>query len=203
MKYDCRLLKGRDMKKTLMVFIVLGLLCSYDISFGDIFRFTDDDGVIHLTNVFGSESCKKYGCKLVHLERMVYPESVLGKSSTDWVKYGEDNDGNVFLYNKRTITKGGKKYIKVWDIVIISDEGRDRVIKDQEKNGLSTDGWGLLTHNISLCQIDCNNKMIQILSVTEYDINGKVLSSVDNNNPKWKYIVLDSMGDSLRKKVCK
>jgi hypothetical protein len=53
------------MKRTLIILIVAGLLCLYNISFGDIYKYTDDKGMVHVTNMYGSESCKTYGCKRI------------------------------------------------------------------------------------------------------------------------------------------
>lgn len=189
------------MKKTLMVFIVLGLLCSYNISFGDIFKYTDNDGVIHLTNVYDSEPCKTYGCILVRGEKPISPST---KSSSDWVEYGRTEDGDSWLYNDKNITKSrGKNIVQVWVKWILSDKQREERIRRIRKVGLSTEEWGKLSQEVSLLQIDCKNKKCQILSMTDYDTDGNVLNTGNVDKPEWIYIVPSSYWDILRKKVCK
>ncbi|MHB8138000.1 MAG: surface-adhesin E family protein [Smithellaceae bacterium] len=196
------------MKKTLMVFIVLGLLCSYNISFGDIFKYTDNDGVIHLTNDYDSEPCKTFGCKRILVEKRILTppkrSSVSENSSSDWVEYTRTEDGSILLYNKRNITKiGGKYIIQVWTKWIYSDEDREKTLIKVRNSGLSTEGWSKLSYCLPLYQIDCRNKKLQILSNIQYDNGGMVLHSGSYDKQKWDYIVPDSTGEVLLKKVCR
>jgi hypothetical protein len=75
-----------NMKKTLTVLISAGILCSYNISFADIYKYIDAEGVMHLTGDYNSEPCKTYGCKLIQKERIIQKHKVRGadrnKSST-------------------------------------------------------------------------------------------------------------------------
>jgi hypothetical protein len=49
------------------------------------------------------------------------------KSSSDWVEYNEDNDGNVWFYKKGDINKDGDKFlVKVWDNRVFSDKSREK-----------------------------------------------------------------------------
>lgn len=57
------------MKKKLIVLIFVGLLCSYNLSFADVYKYTDDEGVIKITE--DSKLCKKYKCELYLKEKII------------------------------------------------------------------------------------------------------------------------------------
>jgi hypothetical protein len=121
----------------------------------------------------------------------------------DWVKYNRDNDGNVYSYKKINIEQDKVKYIvQIWIKKVYSKKGREKEIQSRIKDGLSTEGYDKLSHIVSLGDIDCNKQMKQTLSLTRYDSDNKILNSWDYDR-KWEYIVPESQGDKLRKKVCK
>lgn len=61
-------------------------------------------------------------------------------------------------------------------------------------------------YSIQLEDYDCNENKVRILSSTDYDINGKVLSSFDyhdrENNEGWNYIIPESIGENMINKIC-
>jgi len=57
--------------------------------------------------------------------------------------------------------------------------------------------------NGGLSEIDCKKKTERILSVTLYDTDGNVLFSRNYDKREWSYVIPDSRGDILLKKVCK
>ena len=120
----------------------------------------------------------------------------------DWVKYNRDNYRNAYSYKKLNIKKDGGNYIvQVLVKKVLSDKGREKEIQSRIKDGLSTEGYDKLSYIVSLGDIDCNKRMKQTLSLTRYDTDNKVLNSW-NYDRKWEYIVPESQGDKLRKKVC-
>lgn len=190
------------MKKILLVVIVFGMLFSYNLCFGDLYKCIDEDGQTHLSNIPSNPKCHYV---LIMEERPNTPQSVFGERLKDWVEYGRSKYGDYLLYNKKNIMKSGKKNIvNVWDIHIFSGEGRMDLYYRKKRKGVSTYGWDILSHSIVLTQIDCNNKKSKILSIIEYDKEGKTLfqSSYDDEQ-KWEYIVPVSIEETLRKKVCR
>ena len=85
------------MRRILTVLIVIGLLCLYNISFGDIYKYTDDKGILHLTNVYNSEPCQAYDCKRIMKEIPPHWERI------------SDN----FFYDKTNVTKLSN-IVSVW-----------------------------------------------------------------------------------------
>lgn len=114
---------------------------------------------------------------------MKIPSSVLGKSSSDWVKYSSDEEGAVSLYNKRNIIKSRRKdIVEVWEKWILSDEARRRLIYSDGKyklfrqsECLSTVGCDNPSYVILLNQINCKNKKLRVLKSIEYDKDDNLL----------------------------
>jgi len=112
--------------------------------------------------------------------------------------------GNDVSYKTENIQNNGGKYIvQVWEKEVYSDKGEEEIIQKMTKNGLSTEGYNKLKETMSLYEIDCNKKMKNILSITDYDMDGKVLLSYSYDKKEWGFIVPDSKVDSFRKEVCK
>lgn len=139
----------------------------------------------------------------VLLERIcVTPEQPFERSS-DWVTFGKDNDGNVYSYKKgKTEKEGGQYIVQVFDSIVYSDEGREKIIQNRRKDELSTEGYDNLSNQNNLLEIDCKKRKINLLSVTEYATNGEILFSSSFDKPKWDNIVPDSKADLILKRVC-
>ena len=118
------------------------------------------------------------------------------------MKYKDDNDGNIYSYSKVNIRHSSKNIVQVWEKRVLSEESRKEYIQIKKDDGKSTKGWDKLSYNIILSEIDCNKKMIHVLSVNLYDTNGDSLDYFSVDNPKWDYIIPDSNTDNLQKKVC-
>jgi hypothetical protein len=65
-----------------------------------------------------------------------------------------------------------------------------------------TKGFDKLSHQLTLVEIDCLQEKFQVLSITEYDTNGKVLNIDSFDDTNWNYIPPKTFTDTLRKKVC-
>ena len=111
--------------------------------------------------------------------------------------------GNVVSYRMENIQNNGGKYIQVWEKEIYSDKGREELIQKMRDNEISTERYDKLKETMSLYEIDCKRKRKNILSVTDYDMDGKVLFTYSYDKQQWVYIVPDSKFDSFRKEVCK
>lgn len=120
-------------------------------------------------------------------------------SSSNLVK-----SGNVVSYKMENIQNNGGKYIvQVWEKEVYSDKGREELIQKMRDNEISTERYDKLKETMSLYEIDCKKKKRNILSVTDYDMDGKVLFTYSYDKQEWVYIVPDSKFDSFRKDVCK
>ena len=125
------------------------------------------------------------------------------KGFSDWVEYWVSPKGNIFSYNKISITCRTKDIVQVWEREVFSAEGRVRQIRLMEKMELSPEGYDKISHILISYEIDCKKKMFQKLSFTHYDTDNNVLLTHTPDIPDWSYIVTDSVKDTLREKVCK
>jgi hypothetical protein len=125
--------------------------------------------------------------------------SVPEKSSSNWVEHYTDENGDVISYQ---IENKINNVVQVWVKRVLTDEGEKIFIQDSRQNGLPTEGWSRLEHFTSLYEIDCREKSGRVLSVVIYDKDRKVVYAASFGEPKWEYMVPDSIGDSFRKKVC-
>ena len=124
-------------------------------------------------------------------------------SSSDWVKYIVDKDGNVHSYRKGDIKKDGGNYIvQVWDKTGYSYKSKEKEIQLRKESGLSTEGYDKLSNENILIEIDCKKKRKRILSIIQLNTNGKILHSIDIDKGGWIYIISDSNDENLLKKVC-
>jgi hypothetical protein len=98
---------------------------------------------------------------------------------------------------------GGKYIVQVWEKEVYSDKGREELIQKMRDNEISTERYDKLKETMSLYEIDCKKKRKNILSLTDYDMDGKVLFTYSYDKQEWVYIVPDSEFDSFRKEVCK
>jgi len=125
------------------------------------------------------------------------------KSSSDWVPYQYDHEGNVSSYKKGNIQKDDGNYIVQVSVKeVYSDKGREKFIQTITENGVSTKEYDKLSYRIYLNEIDCKNKKLKILSINNYDTNGKVFGSRNYPEGEWEHIAPDSHRDTLRKNVC-
>ena len=123
--------------------------------------------------------------------------------SSEWVELYKNDDGDVLLYNKGSIEKGEGEYIfHVWEKVVCSKKSREKFLQIKRDSGGSIEGLDKLSEDVSISEIDCKKKMKRTLSTYLYDKDGELLLSDSPDEPEWKYIILDSNEDSLRKKVC-
>jgi len=112
--------------------------------------------------------------------------------------------GNIVSYKMENIQNNGGKYIvQVWEKEVYSGKGREELIQKMRDNEISTERYDKLKETMSLYEIDCKRKRKNSLSVTDYDMDGKVLFTYSYDKQEWVYIVPDSKFDSFRKEVCK
>ena len=120
---------------------------------------------------------------------------------SDWVKYWRYKE-NVYLYNRVSVKHIKEDIVQVWGKVVFSDEARGKDIQGMRKWGLSTEGYDKLSHTLDLYEIDCKKKMDNLLSISHYDMDNKILYHHSYDKPDWNYIISSSMFDYLREIVC-
>ena len=80
------------MKKTLIVLIFAGLLCSISISFADIYKYVDKDGVMHLTATPSDPNVKYV---LIMKEKRIIKEKSINKAGKKAKQSKKDRIANL------------------------------------------------------------------------------------------------------------
>lgn len=178
------------MKNTFMALIVVGLLCSYKISFGDIYKYTANDGSMHITNVYDSEPCKTYGC--IRLIKEIPPH------------WGFISDN--FYYDKTKITKLSN-IVSVWTYSFLTEDEREKIEIESKKRDSDTTLKSLLyNHKSVLYEINCKNETKKIKKITynsfDDNWNEKILEEYTKENSEWESISTKSVFNELYGKVC-
>lgn len=124
------------------------------------------------------------------------------KSSSDWVKYDTDIDGNVYSYKMDNYEENGRSIVQVWRKTVLSEKGKKKEIQFLTKNGVPAKGFDRLSEVQVLNEIDCKKQMGHLVNVSYYDINHHILHA-ENNNNKTEYIISDTNEQNLLKKMCK
>jgi len=174
------------MKNTLIVLIVVGLFCLCNISFADIYKYADKEGMLHLTNIYDSEPCKTYGCK-----------RVMREIPLSWERISDN-----FYFDKTNVTKSSD-IISVLVYSIVTEEERKEIEKEAKKRDSDKSlKYLLYTHESVLCEIDCINRMKKIKKITYRDWDGNILDEYTKETSEWDRISPKSAFNKLYKKVC-
>jgi hypothetical protein len=125
-------------------------------------------------------------------------------SSSDWVKYKTDKEGDVYSYNKGDIkVDSANNTVHVFAKEVYSDVGKTTELQSRIKDGLSIEKYDKLSSKTCLYEIDCKKHSIAILIISHYDQDGKIIySDGETKEKKWFDIEPDSTGDALQKAVC-
>ncbi len=130
-------------------------------------------------------------------------QTAVPKPSSDWVECYKNEDGYVFSYKIENVeNKKVKNIFQVWVKTFYSDRGRDKVTQFRRNSGLSTEGWGKLSEEKWLYEIDCKKHGFNKLSFDYYDTDGKIFYSKVYNEPEWGNIIPNSILDISQKEVC-
>ena len=133
----------------------------------------------------------KLGVVLIGLVIFSYTE-VWG---ADWKLY---NSGEECLgyYDAQSITRPSKNIVRFWTKSVWTEKGVLSWVKDSGKK------YENLSHTIYLQEINCAEKKIRRLSVTQYGHKGSVIDIIDSPS-YWIFINPESMMEILYKEVCK
>jgi len=121
----------------------------------------------------------------------------------DWKFYDTSADRSIiYYYDEDSLKNISENIVRVHTKMVLSPKSRDSVIQKRKKGGLSTKGYEYLEYIILLNEINCANKLFQIISVTEYSKNGEVLN-FETFSENWSPILQESVGVSLYKAICR
>jgi hypothetical protein len=125
-------------------------------------------------------------------------KTVLRNESTkgaDWKLYNSDEEC-LGYYDAQSITRPSKNIVRFWTKSVWTEKGVSSWVKDSGKK------YENLSHTIYLQEINCAEKKIRRLSVTQYGHKGSVIDIIDSPS-FWIFIPPESMMEILYKEVCK
>jgi hypothetical protein len=97
-----------------------------------------------------------------------------------------------------------KKIVTVWTKRVTKDDkGRDWLIQENKRLGLSSKGYENYEYTIFLKEISCSDKMSRLLSEADYTKEGNLLAKSEYPYAEWKPIVPESDDEALHKAVCR
>ena len=111
----------------------------------------------------------------------------------DWKLYSRTDLGDYY-YDAESLTRPSKNVVRLWTELFHSEEGKTQSMKVV---GIE---FGM---SVALQEIDCANNMSRLLRITHYDNDGMIIYSESLAEPKWNYIIPESMADILYKTICK
>jgi hypothetical protein len=127
------------------------------------------------------------------------------REEKEWPHIGNTSYSSV-SYGVKTIKRLNGGIIRVWTKMTLKDETtqtKSEFLRIRENQGLSTNGYKNFSHTFELDEYNCVKGESRVLSQVDYDEEGNVISSVSYRNPRWDYIVPDSIGESIFQTICK
>ena len=114
----------------------------------------------------------------------------------DW-KYLEQTEGEVVSYDTESITRPSKDTVRVSVKTVFPEKGIKMHVKEFGERYKS------LSHVKDLLEFNCVEKKTRILRSTLYSNEGNILASDTSSELEWRFIIPDSLGETLYKEVCK
>ena len=116
--------------------------------------------------------------------------------AADWVLYGTSTDGSSHYYDPQSIKWVSQDIVRVWKKMSFSKKGVQDMPK---KNGPEHKEWN---YTIGLWEYSCSEKKFRLLSATNYNQGGGVISSFTYDSSSWDFIVPESIDETLFNIVC-
>ena len=126
----------------------------------------------------------------------------------DWVRVRDDSGGLTRFYDRESITYSQKGIVKVWAKLVPNEDRRKAQFDYEMKKGEAKDTANAVSilrwdHSLVLLDVNCQEKIVSILSETYYDKENNVLKSHKfKSSENWFYVTPDSIGDTLHQLVC-
>jgi hypothetical protein len=115
--------------------------------------------------------------------------------AADW-KYLVETQEEVVSYDGESITHPSGNLVRVRVKTVFSKKGIHTHVKEFGERFES------LSHITDLLEFNCGEKKTRILRTTLYSKDGTILVSDTSSELEWRFILPDSLGETLYKEVC-
>jgi hypothetical protein len=126
--------------------------------------------------------------------------------SAEWILYSTNTDDDEFFYDRENLTKLPNGIIRVWIMILYSDEARKKYIQQRISDGLADDKrYETLSYSLSMWEINCAAKEFRGMANIDYSTDRRKLeSSIYEQQPSegWRPVPPDSIGEVMYKAVC-
>ena len=112
-------------------------------------------------------------CFLLFAITMVF--IVSQAQGAEWILYSTNTDDDEFFYDRENLTRLPSSTIKVWEKTQYSDKSRSKYIQRKISDGLSIRGYGTLSYQLGLVEVNCSAKEQRLLEVSQHSSDGQVL----------------------------
>ncbi len=120
----------------------------------------------------------------------------------EWILYEMGQNRDLFYYDKDSVSISDKGVVEVWTKTIFSEKGRDDLIKQFEKRGLSTKGLESVIHSIDKYEIECSNSKYRMVAYVDYGEDGQIIMKGQDDTMYWVDVIPESVFESLMKILC-
>jgi hypothetical protein len=118
----------------------------------------------------------------------------------DWKLFQSSPDGESY-YNMKQMQRT-KDIVQISVKSFLSDDNKNIIMESRIKDGLPVAGWDKWSYIIWSQEVDCRERKIRYVKVTNYSDDGKVLDSSSGMKGNWKVIPPNSPFNNLMKEVC-
>jgi hypothetical protein len=122
--------------------------------------------------------------------------------AANW-KYFASSAGGDLYYDQSSIKKENKGIVHVWTKKTYSEQGKLREFSFLKKMGKAPGNPYILSHELTLIDIECLNKKIKISSNRICDKRGHFVASTARSSGEWNDIVRKSSDEELKNIVCR
>jgi len=121
--------------------------------------------------------------------------------AAEWIFYGETRSGHLY-YDNISIKNNGD-IARVRTMAIFNDDGKIELASALRKIGKASGNLDLLSHSITLEEVDCVNKKLKISTMTIFNEKGGSIHSPVIKSDEWDNIIPETNGDILWTIVCR
>ena len=97
--------------------------------------------------------------------------------SAEWKLIGKDVNDCKWFYDEANIKRLPEHKAMVWLKRMVTDEEKKKWIQERTRNKQSIEGYDRWAYELGLMELNCSAGTIRQLNVTDYDRDGKYLTS--------------------------
>lgn len=123
--------------------------------------------------------------------------------AAEWVLCASSSSGARLYYDKSSIKKINKNVIRVSNkFEYKSKTDKKMAFASLKQINKAPKNYDMMSHDLSVNEIDCANNKHRLVSAVFYDVKGKTIYALSKPDKKWSGIVPDSFMAELQTALC-